>query len=362
MRKYMFSGKSASFPAILFALVLLVLSAPRAFGQEIRVTELPQQKLNVTPGQYSGITHVSGDRYAVVDDKLPGGGIVYFELPLQENGSVRTALVRRTVPEGTSASEVRGRDNEGIVYVDGRLFVSAESDQSIREYDLDGRETGRTLSVPADLGVSAIVGNGGFEALTHSAETGCFWTTTELPLKADGRTSRLHRLQCFDAELQPDGRWLYRMDAPRVSEAEAAMTLAYVHGIPSLAALEDGRLLVLEREVYVPKGRPQDIFRRSFSRVKLYLVDPSDRPAGAGEVLPKQLLCSFETGISLTPAGIDVALANYEGMCLGPRLPDGRRCLVLIADTQAGMPALAQKLGRRQLTHEFVKVLLLEIR
>jgi hypothetical protein len=73
-------------------------------------------------------------------------------------------------------------------------------------------------------------------------------------------------------------------------------------------------------------------------------------------------LCSFETGISLTPAGIDVALANYEGMCLGPRLPDGRRCLVLIADTQAGMPALAQKLGRRQLTHEFVKVLLLEIR
>ena len=53
----------------------------------------------------------------------------------------------RTDPEATLSSDVSGRDNEGVVYADGRLYVSAEADQSIREYDLDGRETGRTFQV-----------------------------------------------------------------------------------------------------------------------------------------------------------------------------------------------------------------------
>jgi len=87
------------------------------------------------------------------------------------------------------------------------------------------------------------------------------------------------------------------------------------------------------------------------------VVDPSGDTA---EILPKQLLCEFETRISFTAAGIDVALANYEGMCMGPRLSDGRRCLILIADSQAGMASLAASFGRRQLTCEFVKILLLE--
>ena len=327
-------------------------------GDGIWVTELPQQLLlHVPPGQYSGITHIAGDRYAVVDDKLPGGGIVFFEFPVRKDGSVRTARVRRTVPEATlTASEV-GLDNEGVAYAGGMLFVSAEKDQSIREYDLDGRPTGRAFPVPADMGVSAIIGNAGFEALTYCAETGSFWTTTELPLKADGRASCLHRLQRFDDGFQTAERYLYQTDAPSKSEAETSSATAYVFGIPALTALDDGRLIVLEREVYVPVGTPQDIMRNSFSRVKLYVV----RPAGDGRgVLPKQLLCSFETRISLNATGVGVALANFEGMCLGPRLSDGRRCLLLIADSQAGMGDLAARLGLKTLTNEFVKVLLLE--
>ena len=42
-------------------------------------------------------------------------------------------------------------------------------------------------------------------------------------------------------------------------------------------------------------------------------------------------------------------LANFEGMCLGPVLPDGRRTLVLIADSQKGSGGL---------TNEYVKVIL----
>ena len=124
-----------------------------------------------------------------------------------------------------------------------------------------------------------------------------------------------------------------------------------------MTALDDGRLIVLEREVYVPVAEPQEILARAFTNAKLYVVDPSGDPS---KVLSKQLLCEFETRIVLIMAGIDVALANYEGMCLGPRLPDGRRCLLLIADSQAGMASLAAKIGRKTLIREFVKVLLLE--
>ena len=53
-----------------------------AAGQDtgIRVKALPQRRLPVEAGQYSGIAFISGDQYAVVDDKLPGGGIVFFVL------------------------------------------------------------------------------------------------------------------------------------------------------------------------------------------------------------------------------------------------------------------------------------------
>ena len=326
-------------------------------GQPLRVTELPQQQLSVTPGQYSGIAWISGDRYAIVDDKLPGGGIVFFDIPLHEDGAVRVGRVLRTVPEATSNADVKGLDNEGVVYADGKLYVSAESDQSIREYKLDGSATGRSFSVPADMGSNAIMRNGGFEALAWNAVTNKFWTTTEFPLKKDGKASRLHRLQRFNDTHQPDGRWLYQMDEPVMAEKDRGSVMAYAHGISAMTALDDGRLIILEREVYVPVGEPRVILDRSFTKMKLYVVDPSGDSA---TILPKQLLCEFETRITLTTAGIDVALANYEGMCLGPRLPDGRRCLMLIADSQAGMASLASRIGRKTLTREFVKVLLLE--
>lgn len=326
-------------------------------GQDdgIRVEALPQQVLSIAPGQYSGIAYTGGDRYAVVDDKLPGGGIVFFELPLREDGRVRTSRIRRVVPEGTRSAGSPALDNEGVVWADGKLYVAAEGDQSIREYDLDGYPTGVSFPVPEDMGVEAIVKNGGFEAFSWNAATGRFWTTTEFPLKTDGKASRLHRIQCFDVGHQACGRWLYQMDEP-VAESGQGAVMAYVHGISAMAALDDGRLVILEREVFVPAGVPRLILDRSFTKTKLYVVNPA---AGYDGILPKQLLCEFETRLSLNAAGVDVALANYEGMCLGPRLPDGRQTLILLADSQSGMASLAKRIGRRKITLEIIKVLLL---
>jgi hypothetical protein len=50
----------------------------------------------------------------------------------------------------------------------------------------------------------------------------------------------------------------------------------------------------------------------------------------AGDLLQKQLLTEFRPVMNLTKH----SFANYEGICLGPRLNDGRQVLLLVADSQ----------------------------
>ena len=322
------------------AMALAVLLLVTACGPGRRLSSAPSVETKsavspvIAPGQYSGITRIAGDRYAVVDDKLRGGGIVYFEIPVdQATGAV--GQVKAEVPSATTLSNVSDMDSEGIAYADGMLYVTAESDQSIREYDLSGNATGRVFTIPEEMGIDRIEPNAGFEAFTYNATTRRFWTTTERPLLKDTAQVRLHRLQCFHPDLRPGRQYLYRMDEPLRSPAD---TRAYVHGISALTALDDGSLLVLEREVYVPASLVRAI-GETFSVTKIYQVIPAE---GSTDVLPKRLLVEFSTRAS--------NLANYEGMCLGPVLQDGRQTLLLIADSQGGYNGL---------TREYLKVILL---
>ena len=307
---------------------------PEAPASDLEATPLPATLLDIEPGEFSGLTRISGNRYAAVDDKRKGGGIVLFSIPIDSYGNVGS--VRMQVADGTAQATGKARDCEGIAFVPstGTLYVSAEN-QEIREYDLAGRETGKALRIPKDLSVNNIQSNRGFEALTYDDASGLFWTTTESPLKKDTFLPRILRLQSFGADGEPGERYFYQTGEPLKN---AKGTSAYVHGVPALAALDDGRLIVLEREVYVPGGSFWDKLTDSFTRIDLYLVDPVHDTAG---ILRKSLLCSFRTGA--------LDLANFEGMCLGPTLPDGTRTLLLIADSQRGSGGLTQ---------EYVKVIL----
>ena len=309
---------------------------PEAPAPGISAHPLAATPLDIAAGEYSGITWIQGNRYAVVSDDLKGGGIVHFNIPIDSYGAVGNVTMQ--LADGTVAAEGKKRDSEGIAFVPSlaKLYVSSEKHQEILEYDLAGRETGKGLLIPEDLSVKSIADNYGFEALSYNDSTGLFWTTTEAPLKEDTFLPRLHRLQSFTLDGKPAERFLYQTDEPTRS---AAGTVAYVFGIPAVTALDDGRLIVLEREVYVPKGNLWDKLQKAFSKHNLYLVDPVNDTAG---ILRKSLLCSFRTGA--------MDLADFEGMCLGPTLADGRRCLVLVADSQKGSGGLTQ---------EYVKVILL---
>lgn len=287
---------------------------PTGYSHGLTVSTKTQKKWDTGLGQYSAIAWLGDNHYAVVHDKEKGGGIVLFDIDINA-ATGEIGDVTPTVPSGTSGAVITDMDNEGIAFYNNKLYVSAEADQSIREYDLTGAATGGMFTIPSDMAVGKISTNAGFEALTYNATTGLFWTTTEASLPKDNYLSRLHRLQSFSNAGQPAKRYLYQMDAPQFSSEG---TTQYVHGISAMAALDDGRLVVLEREVYVPSD---PLLSRGIS--KLYVVDPVNDTAG---ILRKSLLTTIDTNV--------VNLANYEGMCLGPTLDDGSRCLVLISDSQ----------------------------
>ena len=306
-----------------FTVVLaLLLCSLGAMSQDVVLNKQRHFSKTVPAGNYSGITWLGGDRYAVVNDKSPTAG--FYLMTIHTDSITGELLEAQTDTFLTSGQP--NRDEEGICYVprSNTLFVSGEADKSIKEYTLDGQLTGRQLAVPEIFQTAR--SNGGFEALTYNAVTHRFWTTSENTLKADGEKPNIERkianrvrLQSFGDDLQPISQYWYHSDSSDVKSIKGKDT----YGISGLAALDDGRIVVLEREI---RKTPKSI--GSFVHVKLYLVNPSQQQPG--EVLEKQLLAEFRTHINLAHQDF----ANYEGLCAGPRLADGSQLLLLVADSQ----------------------------
>ena len=255
----------------------------------------------VAPGDYSGITHLGGGRFAVVDDKNPNRGFYIWHIDID---TIR-GRIRSVASEGFFTDGSPGSDEEGIAWCAPRasLMVSSEADGRIREFLPDGTPTGRSLPLPVDG--RSLRPNLGFEALTYGH--GRFYTTTERPLVSDS----LLRIFAFDDSLRLAACYAYRPDGP-------AMKHGY-HGVSALCALSDGRLLVMEREVRVPRLK---IGAKTV--VKIYEVSPS-APAYADGTVQKRLAATITTRFNL----LSRRFANYEGMC--------QPCpgwLLLIADSQ----------------------------
>jgi len=307
---------------LIFTLLLLLTAAVQAPAQQAKVLRQHHFPKTVPAGNYSGITWLGGERYAVADDKSPATGFHLMSIRIDS----LTGEILDVRSEGfMSASGQPNRDEEGICYVPhtGTVFVTGEGDGQIREYTLDGQLTGRMLNIPAEF--TDAYPNRSFEALTYNAATRRFWTTTENSLKTDGekptittKTASMLRLQSFGDDLEPCGQYWYRTDSSAVKSRKGKSTL----GVSGLVALDDGQIVVLEREV-----REKRKYIGSFVHVKLYLVNPSQQQPG--ELLTKRLLTEFRTRLNLKRQNI----ANYEGICLGPRLADGRQVLVLVADS-----------------------------
>ena len=301
---------------------LLLLMALQMSAQQVVLNKQRHFPKTVPAGNYSGITWLGGDSYAVVNDKSPTAG--FYLMTIRTDTTSGEILEVRA--DSFLTSHQPNRDEEGICYIaqSNTMFVSGEGDGQIIEYNMDGQLTGRRLNIPDVFNTRR--SNGGFEALTYNAATHRFWTTTENTLKADGETPSIERkipnmlrFQSFGDDLQPCEQYWYKTDSSLVESTEGKSTL----GVSGLAALDDGQVIVLEREI-----RKTSNNIGSFVHVKLYVVNPSQQKPG--DLLQKQLLTEFRTSINLT----NRSFANYEGLCAGPKLADGRQVLLLVADSQ----------------------------
>ena len=338
------------------------------------VRENPQKAFpkTVAAGNYSGIAHLHDDIYAVVSDKSDSA--LYFNFRIQVNpktGELEqvenlgfTERTDGTLNDGKFwQGQEKGFDHEAIVKAsDSTLVIASEGCCRLKEYPIlptsaDAAKVGSSQNLwESRWPSSEFYPNYNFESLAFDSVRQYLWTIPESTLRKDGQPAtpqnglanqlRLMRLDwgkmkenrnkeeySEQVSSKKDSRYMtpyaYQMDQPSTHKKADI----YVMGVSELCALPDGQLLVLEREAFIPNIRIG-----AFCKCKLYLVNPlnsenfsmkenisSDTP-----FLKKKLLTEWKTGLSLSKR----SFANYEGMCLGPKLEDGSQVVILLSDSQ----------------------------
>ena len=316
---------------LIIACCIFLSNAIRAQITVIKENEQRAFPKNMPAGNYSGITYIGGNEYAIVSDKSEKDGFYLFSIDIDSI----TGDIINVAEKAFLSDSLYGGDCEGIAYrhSTSTFYVCREADATVVELDSIGKNTGRSLSIP-DVFKHGI-GNYGLESLAYDNESRLFWTINESTLVCDGKQAtstnavrNVLGLQSFSDDLQPQLQYAYMMDAPTIHSKSSE----YAMGVSEIAAIGNGRLLVMEREFFVPRAK-----LGAFVTCKLYEIAPNESfaiapytPVDKMFFLPKRLVHSFTTKLNV----FDRSLANYEGMCLGPTLKDGSKVLVLVSDSQ----------------------------
>lgn len=263
---------------------------------------------DVPPGNYSGLVRLVGNRYAIVSDATTPKGYYMFSIDVDTLGDI-TSIHN----DGFRKLGAVNDDEEAIAYDPNNhhIYIGNEETSAIEEFDaLNGRMVHRqVISDFARLGVHNRI----IESLTYDPSSDCLYTVNEGALRGD--PEQMVHIRRYTPDLHETGEFTYILDDPLSSVKIGDNSHAF--GVAELLAIGDGTLLVLEREFLVaPAGIGSWVVNKIF-RVK---------PGMQG----KQFVTGWRTQLNVD----DFTLANYEGMCLGPVLPDGRQVVILCADSQ----------------------------
>ena len=92
----------------------------------------------IPPGNYSGICHLSGDQYLVVDDKSPTDGFYSFTITFD---SISGSIQKVSCNSFLHANRPH-RDAEGIAWMPQwqTVLIAGEADNRILEYTKEARD------------------------------------------------------------------------------------------------------------------------------------------------------------------------------------------------------------------------------
>ena len=296
-----------------------------------------------------GIAWVSNDIYMAVTDWE--STIWQLTLPYDpESGKILSCGMKRICNLEMTV------DVEGIAIdpMNNSVWIADERAATIRQHSpITGKALSGNVDMPKSLKGFRL--DSGLESLTISRDGLSMWTCTEEALSADGpRATRTNgtnvRLSEFVRKSAAEkwklsGQWVYYVDpvagGPWYSRKKKNLSRS---GVSELCLLDDGTLLVLEREfsvVLIPRLRCR-IYEVDLGKAKNVVGEKNLSTLKDSEKVRKKLLYE-NTGFSM-----------YEGMCLGPVLKDGSRMLVLVsdADKKSLRSILSLRLSRAGKNHQ----------
>lgn len=221
-------------------------------------------------------------------------------------------------------------DLEGVVVLKDGFIVASEKGPRILEVDRAGKLR-RDIPLPAHFAEAR--DNKSLESLTIDPERQYLFTTSEGSLSCDGEMAS----SSVGARLR-----ILRIDREDGAYEEHAYTTDPLphtsgdYGVADLAAISKDDLLVLERGWTRGEGNTARIYRVKLSDASSSCLGLASLGADAA-MLDKELVIDLAT---LPARGLPTAkqqqqtalLDNFEGMAIGPRLPDGRASILLISD------------------------------
>ncbi|KQV98957.1 esterase-like activity of phytase family protein [Streptomyces sp. Root369] len=355
---------------VLASLPALVGTPAAAHDSAVRLDFLGERELpnamafqGTTVGGLSAISYDvrSGTYYVISDDRSQTGPARFYTAHVDFTDGTLTGVELTgthpwlrpdgtTFPPTSTATSTIAPDPEGIAVDprDGTLVWTSEGerivasdgpallgDPWIRRATTTGAYTGQ-LPLPPQLHMNSQEfgprKNQTLEGVSFTPDGRRIVTAMEDPLYQDGddptpEHGALTRITVHDARTgQPLAQYAYPLE-PLFATPPAGST--DTNGVSDIVALDRDRFLVLERA---------SIYTDNNWKARIYLVDLH----GATDVLGRDSLTATSaqrvqpvrktlvTDLSDVPGLTRVD--NVEGITLGPRLPDGRRTVVLVSD------------------------------
>ena len=317
--------------------------------------------------ELSGITWAGGNTYYAVNDTNASNRLYKITIPVNSSGQISSYNCVSSVKLASSS------DLEGCAYdpASGNVWVSMEGvNSSIREYNPETGAWLRTAPLPT-IYKNNMRGNFKLEALTISGDGLTMWTANEEALTCDGDISTKPRatggttvrLQKFTRASVRDN-WTA---AAQYAYKTYGLNYAYGYnnaqrsGVAGLCALPNGQLLVLEREF---SGTDDNsnldsmlVGARCSFTMAIVLADYSS--ASDVSTLPSLSQAPYTPVTKTKLYEGNTGYANYEGICLGPRISNDSVSLLLISDG-GGNSMVQKRVMSKQLTGIDVRTLFIE--
>ncbi|WP_413577039.1 esterase-like activity of phytase family protein [Bdellovibrio sp. HCB290] len=312
---------------------------------------------DTTIGGLSGITYKDGVLNAISDDKGRWGEPRIYQFDFKINGK-SVVLIPKSVKEVKGLPKEGRRkafvDLEGLAQLpDGEFLISSEGNGDLKPRSMPRvfrtRADGKWKSdisipekyLPETTGQQSkgVQNNGAFEGLTATTDGKFVFTCLEAPLtqdidmetEASGVIVRLLKFEDRSAErgyFTPISEFAYKVEPYRDSQIGREI----FKGVSEILALSENKVIVLERGARLHgKGWKSTVslFVADLTKATntLSMTKLADHKYTLAE---KTKLIDFETDLIKERGKKDVQ--NFEALAFGPKLPDGRRTLLVVSD------------------------------